>query len=465
MSHQPLTIIVFGGTGDLFQKKLAGALFGLWQKKLLPARAEIIGFSRKPLTHAEFRAFIERALGARGQHHAAEIKRFTARAFYHQGDLHSPESYQSLSAFLEARDRARGVCSDKVFYLAVPPHLYEGVFTRLSASGLALPCAPGMPDDRQAWTRVLVEKPFGNNAPEAARLDRLLGALFAEEQIFRIDHYLAKEAMQNIVSFRFSNGLFEPLWNRKHIERVEIMLLQKDGVADRGAFYDSVGALRDVGQNHLLQMLALAAMEHPKKLEARAMRRARADVFQKTRVRARSLVRGQYDGYKTEAGVAPGSDTETYFAMEARVGSRRWKGVPFLLTSGKALRDAEVSISVFFKPAPCLCPDAHAHAHQNALSFRISPKEEIAALFWAKRPGFNFQLEPKELSFSFGEGMLAHQIPDAYERVLYDCIRGDQTLFASTEEVNRQWNIITPLLRQLKKLPLRKYAKGSAGPR
>ncbi|MDO8594215.1 MAG: glucose-6-phosphate dehydrogenase [bacterium] len=464
MSQKPLTIVIFGATGDLFQKKLAGALFDLHQKKLLPEKTEIVGFSRKAFSHDQFHAFIQNALAARANGKIIEPEEFVGKAFYHQGDLNSAESYASLGQFLGERDRHFGTCSDKLFYLAVPPNLYETVFTRLSKSGLAIPCVPGLPDEEKAWTHVLVEKPFGNNEKEAARLDRMLGDLFAEEQIFRIDHYLAKETMQNIISFRFSNGLFEPLWNKNHVERVEIKFSEKEDVSTRGSFYDGVGALRDVGQNHLLQMLALVAMENPEELRAQRIRKERATVLKRVKTKDGKALRGQYHGYREEKGVGAASKTETYFTLEARVENNRWRGVPFLLSSGKALKEGEVSISVFFKPAPCVCPEGHEKAHQNVLTFSISPKEEISVLFWVKRPGFDFQLEQKKLSFSFAEGTLAHQIPNAYERVLFDCIRGDQTLFASTEEVKAQWKIITPILERWEKLPLHTYEKGSEGP-
>lgn len=468
MSEKPLTIVIFGATGDLFQKKLAGALFDLHEKKLLPEHTEIVGFSRKPFSHDQFRAFIHNALASRANGKIIEPDDFTARAFYHQGDLTRQESYGSLGRFLEARDREHGVCSDKLFYLAVPPNLYEIVFTRLAKSGLAIPCAPNLPDEQQAWTRVLVEKPFGNNQKEAARLDRLLGKLFSEEQIFRIDHYLAKEAVQNIISFRFSNGLFEPLWNRANISRVEIQFLKQDTVAERGAFYDSVGELRDVGQNHILQMLALVAMENPRKMDADAIRATRKKVLEKVSGGGGALsgwiLKGQYERYAHERGVRTGSDTETYFKITAKVNNNRWRGVPFVLESGKALDRSLVQIQVFFKPTPCLCPTEHESPHQNVLTFDIAEEGRISVLFWAKRPGFDFQLEPKELSFSFGEGTFERQIPNAYERVLVDSVRGDQTLFASTGEVTAQWKFITPIVEHWQKLPLHTYAKGSKGP-
>ena len=348
MSQKPLTIVVFGATGDLFSKKLAPALFDLHQKKLLPEGTEIVGFSRKPFLNDQFRAFIHNALSARAAGRGIEPDSFMLRARYHQGDLTASESYASLGEFLAERDRSRGLCSDKLFYLAVPPTLYETVFMKLSESGLAIPCAPNIPDEEKAWTRVLVEKPFGNDQEEAKRLDQRLGELFDESQIFRIDHYLAKEAVQNIISFRFSNGLFEPLWSGKHIERVEIILRKEEGVSERGAFYDGVGALRDVGQNHILQMLALISMERPASFDAGAIRSARADALKKVALE-RIDTRGQYEGYARERGVAPESQTETYFKIVARVATAAWKGVPFILESGKGLADSRVAISVFFK--------------------------------------------------------------------------------------------------------------------
>ena len=460
--------MIFGATGDLFQKKLAGALFDLHSKSLLPEKTEVVGFSRKPFSHDQFRASIQNALAMRANGKVIEPDEFVGKALYHQGDLNTDESYASLGRFLEERDREHGACSDKLFYLAVPPHLYETVFTRLAKSGLAIPCAPGVPDERQAWTRILVEKPFGSNQREAARLDRLLGKLFEESQIFRIDHYLAKEAVQNIISFRFSNGLFEPLWNRRHIERVEIRALEKSTVESRGAFYDKVGALRDVGQNHMLQMLALVAMENPGKMDGSAIRDARRKVLGKVAGRGANLgswiVRGQYEKYRSEQGVAPSSETETYFRIDARVDNNRWRGVPFLLESGKALDRSVVEIAVFFKPAPCLCPKNHESPHQNVLTFNISPEETIAIRFWAKEPGFDFGLAPKELAFSFTKDALERQVPNAYERVLMDALRGDQTLFTSTEEVKAEWKFITPILEKWSTLPLHAYQKGSSGP-
>jgi len=469
MFAKPLTIVVFGATGDLFEKKLAHALFDLFRMKFLSASVRLVGFSRKPLTHEEFRVFARNAIHSKAHGHDEKtLDDFLAKTFYHAGDLSKAKSYEGLGRFLAELDRKDNLCSDKLFYLAIPPHLYQMVFKRLAASGLAIACAPGVPDERAAWTRVLVEKPFGNNLKEARKLDRLLGKLFAEEQIFRIDHYLAKETIQNIISFRFSNGLFESLWDRYHIERVEIKMLEKNAIGTRGKFYEGVGALRDVGQNHILQMLALIAMENPKSLAPEVIRSARASVLKKVVFDGEYMrdfvIRGQYEGYRSEGDVALDSGTETYFKLKAFINNSRWKGVPFILESGKALSESKTEIVVYFKPTPCLCPGGHEKGHQNILTFSISPKESISVRFWAKRPGFEFSLEPKELSFSVERDELSHEIPEAYERVLFDCIRGDQTLFTSTEEVAAEWKIIMPILDGFKDLQLLSYPVGSAGP-
>ena len=259
---RPTSLIIFGATGDLATRKLYPALLDLYLNDFLPTTFQIVGFSRKPFTHEAFRAQVQSALDASGHEHTqVAIRTFLEHVFYVQGDIDSEESYGTLRTFLEERDAKTSTCSNKLFYLAVPPTLYKEIFEKLSLSGLAIPCAPSTPESDKIWTRVLVEKPFGNNQDEAKNLDLLLGELFEESQIFRIDHYLGKETVQNIVAFRFSNSLLEPVWNAEHVEKIEIRVLEKGTAANRGAFYEGIGALADVGQNHLLQMLALSTME------------------------------------------------------------------------------------------------------------------------------------------------------------------------------------------------------------
>ncbi len=461
--EKPLTFVVFGVTGDLFRKKLAQALFDLYAEGFLPEKFRIVGFARRSLTHDDVRKSVKEIIEQK-KPDQRKVDLFLQNIFYEQGEMSDMESFKAFALKLGAYDTEWGVCSNKIFYLAVPPILYETIFNNLSASGLTLPCAPGTPDDKFAWTRVLVEKPFGNNLVEAEKLDALLGKLFKEDQIFRIDHYLAKETIQNILSFRFSNAIFEPLWSRKYIEKIEIRFLEAHVVGERGSSYDGVGALRDVGQNHMLQMLSLIAMENPDRLESDLIRAARAKLLSKVRLmKGKEITRAQYEGYRQEKGVASDSETETYFKVPLEIKNSRWKGVPFYLESGKALHESRVEIEIYFK-APkeyCVCPIEHTEGHQNKLTFTIQPNEAISLLFWAKSPGFQFGLEPQTLSFSQARDTIVRKIPDAYERVLYDAVKGDQTLFTNTKEVLAEWGIIMPILKKWGDVPLNRYKKGS----
>jgi glucose-6-phosphate 1-dehydrogenase len=463
----PTTIVIFGVTGDLGRKKLIPALFDLYAKEYLPTTFRIVGFARKEYSHEVFRAFVRDVIRERGHHHPDEmINDFLENVFYQQGLFDDIHTYTVLSEFLGQLDLSVGQCTNKLFYLAVPPASYQTIFQNLAQSGLTIPCS-----DAVGWTRVLVEKPFGKDLQTAQELDMLLGELFQEKQIFRIDHYLAKETVQNILTFRFSNNIFDPVWNREWIEKVEIKLLENIDVQTRGAFYDDVGALRDVGQNHILQMLALIAMEHPENLQADHIRAGRAKVFQSLRLAdddiEKGVVRGQYEGYASVEGVRPDSTTETYFKLKTFIENDRWRGVPFYLESGKALGERKVEIVVHFKKIdPCFCPQPHGlHKHSNMVTFSIQPEEKITVRFWAKRPGITSEIIPRDLSFDYaGDADGKESLPDAYEKVLFDCIAGDQTLFTSTDEVRASWEFITPILERWDATKLEVYTKGSAGP-
>lgn len=459
----PTVLVIFGVTGDLAHRKLFPALFDLYAKSHLPKRFHIVGFSRRFLSSDEFHDLIVKAVkDHRPSVTKAACSAFAAKIVYQQGIFEDASSYRALADTLHTIDARYGVRSNKLLYLAVPPTLYETILGHIAASGLSADHAKG------GWTRVLVEKPFGNDLTTAKKLDELLGRLFTEEQIFRIDHYLAKEALQNILSFRFSNALFEPIWHKEYIEKVHISLFETLGVGDRGAYYDQAGALRDVGQNHLLQMLALVAMENPGSLAPEPIRKERARLlyslrpFGKAQI-ADHVVRGQYEGYRRERQVRKKSRTETYFRLEVYINSERWKGIPFYLESGKKMKEAKTEITVYFRTKPCLCPPGSPEPHRNTLTFRVQPEEGISVRFWAKRPGFQFGLEPKILSFLYKDASGA-MLPNAYERVLYDCIRGDQTLFPSTQEIRASWAFITPILRSWHTSVLHAYPPGSQGP-
>ena len=457
--ENPTTFVIFGVMGDLSKQRLIPALFDLYAKDLLSKEFRLVGFSRGVYTVEEFRKFICEILAAKEHKYSAElVRRFAEHAHYCQGTFEEKESYSRVAetlAFLDEKEIKQ--CSNKLFYLAVSPSYYAAIFDHLASSGLTIPCG-----GTNGWTRVLVEKPFGKDLETAQELEKRLSTLFQEEQIFRIDHYLAKETVQNILAFRFSNIPFEPLWSNVYIERVEINLHEKFGIEGRGAFYDGVGALRDVGQNHLLQMLALIAMEDPKELDATLIRHERARVLASLKL-AQSATedlfrRGQYARYRNEEHVASDSTTETYFRIAAEVNNERWRKVPWILEAGKKMSETKAEIRVYFKKTEtCLCPAGSEHHHQNVLTFRVQPNEGISITFWAKKPGFSTELEPQVLSFTYKDSLLDKQMPDAYERVLYDCIRGDQTLFASTEEVEAAWRFVMEVVKKWKNMPLVEY--------
>lgn len=456
LALHPTIFVIFGITGDLASRKLLPALLALYARRLLPPRFAIVGFSRRSMSRDEFRELIRERLNVRlGEYREEDIKHFLDHMTYEQGFFDSIPAYTRLSERLKQIDDRWGQCSNKLFHLSVPPDLYEGILTRLADSKLTLPC-----DDESGWTRVLIEKPFGSNIETARSLDKLLGKLFREEQIFRIDHYLAKEALQNILAFRFENPLFEPVWRREYIDKVHIKLYEKNGIEGRGAFYDPIGALTDVGQNHMLQMLALIAMNEPRSFTPADIRRERARILaQLKKFSGRELksavARGQYSGYMQEQGVAGHSQTETYFRIRASLSSPRWRGVPFFLESGKALHESKTEIDIYFKG------DKKSASEQNILTFRIQPDECIRIKFNVKTPGYGFSVEPKTLRFKYADVPSFAAIPDDYERLIHDAFIGDQTLFASTDEIMASWKFVTPILEHMHELPLKLYEKGT----
>ena len=455
----PTIFIICGVTGDLAQRKLLPALLSLYTKKLLPKKFKIVGFSRREFTDADFRLFLKEEMHIkRDVYRPEDIHHFLNNVVYQQGQFDSQVAYENLSKRLaQIDDLEFKQCSNKLFHLSVAPSFYETILGQLSKSGLTIPCGGNL-----GWTRILVEKPFGNDIETAQKLDALLGTLFKEEQIFRIDHYFAKEALQNILAFRFSNSLFEPLWNNQHIECVNIQLLEKIGIEGRGNFYDSIGALKDVVQSHILAMLAQLVMNEPASFDAHNIRKERANVLKNIRpITSRNIresaVRAQYVGYTEEPGVSKSSNTETYFQIQTYIDSKVWKGVTFYLESGKALSENKTEISIYFK-------DKTKQNKPNILSLRIQPDEAIKIRFWVKKPGFGMQTEPKTLDFHYRDFHAPQSIPDAYERVLYDAILGDQTLFTSTDEIKYAWKFITPIIDSWKTLPLERYQKGSKRP-
>ncbi len=462
----PTAIVLLGATGDLAQKKLLPALMDLFAKELLPERLHIVAFSKADHTDESYRLFAREQIIKKSEHLEELLVRFLEKITYVQGRFDESQSYEHIKSALDTYDEHIGMCTSKLFYLAVPPTYYETIFEHIAAVKLEQPCIVG-----EGWTRILVEKPFGNDLAHARHLDQKLSQLFREEQIYRIDHYLAKDAIQNILSFRFSNTLFAHTWNSDYVEAVYIRVFEKVDVSTRGAFFDGVGALRDVGQNHMLQMLALIAMEYPEELSANTLRKKRTDVFRALKIPGpieldSHIVKGQYEGYQAVPHVAPGSNTETYFAVKTFLDTPRWHGVPFYLEHGKAMEHSCVEISVRFKSSDqCVCGTENAHDHPNFVRFSISPQEKITVRFWVRTPGTKYGLEPNDLVFDRSHLTEAQIIiADAYEEVLFDALSGDQTLFVSNAEQEAAWNYITAILSLWQSSTPLPYTPGSTGP-
>ncbi len=467
MFNVPTVLVVFGATGDLMQKKIIPALYSLFITDRLPKFFQIVAYARRPLTDIDYRDHVQAALSHyyKDQLDEAKLSTFLERFSYHQGTFESLVDYTNLAEHLGRIDGEWRVCSNKLFYLSVPPHYYDQIFDHLKSSHLTDPCS-----DEVGWTRVLVEKPFGDDLATARRLDTKLAELFKEEQIYRIDHYLAKEMLQNILSFRFSNNLFESAWDSRSIERIEIRLLEDIGVEDRGSFYDGVGALRDVGQNHLLQMLALVTMEHPQSYSPAAVRQARAEAISHIRSLTDEEIpdrtyRAQYEGYRQIQGVRADSATETYFKVCTSLNSARWAGVPIVLESGKRMGQVLKEIIVTFKhPQPCLCPPEQERHYQNRVVFQLAPEESIRISFFSKKPGFTMEMEERSFEFCLNQGTKPRaQYVEEYAKLLLDSICGDQTLFISTEEVKAMWQAIDPIVQawERNRVPLHSYPSGT----
>jgi len=455
----PTAIVIFGGTGNLAETKLLPALFDLYTQKLLPPVFTIIGLSRKELSHEEYREFVRaRILAKKSGVSEDELSAFCAQVRFSSGSFDDTASYRNIAEELTQFDASIGQCTSKLFYLAVPPNLYSGIFEKLKESALMALC-----DGVGSWSRLLVEKPFGSDLTTALKLEKQLCESFKEEQIYRIDHYLAKDAIENIIALRFANSILSDSWNGTKIESIALRLFESQDVSTRGAFYDEIGTLRDVGQNHMLQMLALLIM-HPADIHSASAVRAsrlaalRSLIMHDTDVR----VRAQYKGYRETSGVAKESQTETYFKIESHIDSESWKDVQVTLESGKALATSRTEAVVTFRPIDrCSCAaEPEVHTHTNVLRITFSPEQSIRLTMWVKEPGFTFRLVERELVLARHEGEIFRS-PEAYERVLYDCIVGDQTRFVSGDEVVAAWNFITPILDSFKDVPLHEYRKGS----
>lgn len=450
----PTVLIILGATGDLVRRKIAPSLYNLYAQGSLPKKLQVVAFARREFSDQDYREYLKSNLESHPTN-PKTLAEFLNIFVYHQGFLDQEEGFTQLAARLGYQDGNWKSCANRLFYLAVPPELYENIFRFITSSGLASPCSElnwlaSRSSKSEGWSRVVVEKPFGKNLKTAEKLDSTLGELFHEDQIYRIDHYLAKEMLQNIIAFRFMNDMFESSWNAGSIEKIELRLLEKLGVEHRGAFYDGVGALRDMGQNHLCLMLALIAMDRPASLLAPDIREKRASILEKLVTPTAESVklntfRAQYAGYRQIENVDPHSTTETYFKLRAHLDSPRWKNVAIYMESGKRMGESFKDITVTFKhPSSCLCskPDHH----RNKIIFTMEPNEAIFVHFWAKKPGHSFEMEERTLEFSLRDSSAKGQYVEEYQKLLLDAINGDQTLFTSTAEVKAMWRFIDPIV-------------------
>ena len=432
----PATLVIFGITGDLSHRYLLPALYHLSAARLLPESFRVLGVTRRSVKSTQIIAELRDHLAK--QHDSldeAALARLQSYLRIKSMDLTDVAAYHTLAADLQALEDDASVCHNRLYYLSIPPGAYGPVVDRLGEAGLAGSCRHG-----QGQSRLMVEKPFGFNYATAAELIARLTAAFAEEQIYRIDHYLAKETAQNLLTFRAANPIFAAIWNRHTTSRITLTSSETIGIEGRAAFYEPVGALRDVVQNHLLQLLSLVAMEPPANGSAGAIHAAKLRLLEDiepiaANQVARHAVRGQYAGYRDEAG-NPRSITETFARLNLRIANDRWRGVPVVIQNGKALDRKTTEICFEFSD-PKL-PEAGT----NQLVFRLQPDEGIVIDLLAKRPGFADQTDRVEMSFNYNDSFAGHVRPDAYERVLLDGLRGDQTLFASSAEILASWKII-----------------------
>lgn len=482
-SHlEPCAIVIIGASGDLTARKLMPALFDLYTKGGLPDTFNIVGCARTELTHEQFRTNMREALARNGKLQDEKWHDFAQALYYSSIQLEEDalDSFHGLAESLKALDENHKTRGNKIFYLAIPPSLYRTAARLIGRAGLAEESRNG-----NGWSRIVVEKPFGRNLQTAVELDQNLHEYFREHQIFRIDHYLAKETVQNILMFRFANAILEPVWNRIYVDHVAIMAAETLGVEHRAGYYEQAGVLRDMFQNHMMQLLSLTAMEPPSVFEADRVRDEKTKVFRSLRPfpvedLQNYLVLGQYDkgtidgkivsAYRNEPDVNPNSLTPTFASMQVFIDNWRWQGVPFYLTSGKRLARKLTEISILFKEVP------HSMFRQvfgesisaNRLTLGIYPEEKITLTFQAKNPGATVRLRPVTMDFQYTQNYTG-PVLDAYEKVLIDCIRGDQMLFWRQDGVELCWSFLTPILNECEtcsnqKEMLLPYAAGSWGP-
>jgi glucose-6-phosphate 1-dehydrogenase len=485
LTAEPCVVVIFGATGDLTHRKLMPGLYNLALDRRLPAGSSLVGFARRPFTDETFRADMldaARKFSRQQPYRPAVGDRYGEGIRYVQASFDDPAGYEQLKRVCAELDQARGTRGNRLFYLATAPTAYPTVVEQLGARGLVE--RRGRNGTGSGWTRIIVEKPFGRDLATARELNAQLARVFQEDQIYRIDHYLGKETVQNIMAFRFSNSIFESVWNRDHIDHIQITVAETLGIEGRGPYYEESGALRDMVANHMLQVLSLVAMEPPVALDADAVRDEKVKVLRaihplNTAEVARRTVRGQYGpgaingkpvpGYRQEERVAPDSTTETFVALKLLIDNWRWGGVPFYLRHGKRLPKRASEIAIRFKPTPQLLfgrENAGAQ-HPNVLTLRIQPDEGIGLRFGTKVPGPGMEVRPVMMDFRFGASF-GRPAAEAYERLILDAMQGESTLFTRRDETEAAWTVVTSILEGWHHLPpsdFPNYEAGTWGPR
>jgi glucose-6-phosphate 1-dehydrogenase len=476
----PCTIVIFGASGDLAARKLIPALFNLFLNGGLPDRLRIVGCARTPMEEDAFRDRMRPAAGVPAREDGSRWESFAAMLHYQAVDYTDPSTFDELAGFLRRLEGDARAGGNRIFYLAVPPVLYELVARRIGEAGLAEENADG-----NGWSRIVVEKPFGHDLPTAMALDRSLHESFREHQVFRIDHYLAKETVQNVLIFRFANAIFEPVWNRRYVSRVRILAAETLGIEHRAGYYEAAGVLRDMFQNHMMQLLALIAMEPPPRFETDWVMDEKTKVFRALRPFPvenpyENLILGQYGrgaidgaavpGYREEPGVRSDSLTPTFASMKLHIDNWRWQGVPFLLTSGKRLDRKVTEINIEFREVPhsIFRNILGERVEANRLTLGIYPEEKISLIFQTKNPGAALRLRSVTMDFHYSQSY-GGPVLDAYEKVLIDCIRGDRMLFWRQDGVELSWSFLSPILERCEECENRSrmlhlYEAGSMGP-
>lgn len=470
----PCSLVIFGVTGDLARKKVMPAIYDLANRGLLPPGFALVGFARRDWADQDFAQIVHDSVRehARTEFREEVWQQLAAGIRFVAGDLTSDESFDDLKRVVAELDATRGTRGNHAFYLSIPPSLFPTVIGQLKHSGLA-------ESDPSAWRRVVIEKPFGHDTESARELNRIVGEVFPSGSIFRIDHYLGKETVQNMMAIRFANNLYEPMWNANYVDHVQITMAEDIGIAGRAGYYDGIGAARDVIQNHLLQLVALTAMEEPQSFTADAVRIEKEKVLGAIKLPAdlsAHTARGQYaagwqggvevKGYLQEDGINPQSTTETFAAIRIDIDNRRWAGVPFYLRTGKRLGRRVTEVAVVFKKAPhqIFSESSTQELSNNAIVFRIQPDEGMTVRFGSKVPGTSLEVRDVTMDFAYGDSFIEHS-PEAYERLILDVLLGDPPLFPRHEEVDLQWKILDPILKHWAHSGApEQYASGGWGP-